>query len=66
MTQFTTNLNWEANLHQATTCRYPEGARLMGVQLYTEKNSWIWLNENKAVFKQHNAKRKNVIQKTRK
>jgi len=42
MTQFMTNRCWEVNLRQATTCQYPEGARLMGVQLYTEKNSWIW------------------------
>ena len=66
MTQLMTNLCWEANLRQATTCRYPEGARLMGVQLYTEKNSWIWLNEDKAVFRKHSAKRKTIIQKPRK
>ena len=37
MTQLMTNLCWETNPYQATTCRYPEGARLMGVQLYQRK-----------------------------
>ena len=35
-----TNLYWPANLHEAATCRCPEGGRLMEVQLY--KGALIW------------------------
>ena len=28
------NLCWMANPHKAATCQYPEGGRLMVVQLY--------------------------------